>query len=317
MKYTNLSNLPEPYVNAVINDEYNPGDSDYTPSSLIRPPYMAELFRKHGEEIEIDVADRFFALMGKMAHKLLEENDTEKKSLSEIRIYTKVDKWVIGMQFDRLHLDKKTMSLQDWKMTTIYKFKKDYNNTYPDVPEWEIQLNIGAYILRQGGWIIDNQNNRQNFNPLTVDKLEIIGLLRDFKLRDAKLDKLYPQKPVISRQIQIWNDKKTIEYIRNRATEHDNAKVQPDKSLIPPCTEDEMWAKPTTYAILKKGGKRALTGCAKFESKESAIKSMEAKDLDPDKHEIKKRPGLRNRCESYCDVSKFCPAHQKWLKNNG
>jgi len=88
-KFINPSNLPQPYFDAVVNDDYDAGESDYTPSSLLRPPYMSALHRQHDHELEIDVADRFFALMGKTAHKVLEEQEKGKDAIAELIIQIK------------------------------------------------------------------------------------------------------------------------------------------------------------------------------------------------------------------------------------
>jgi hypothetical protein len=313
-KFINPSNLPQPYVNAVMNDEYDAGECDYTPSSLMKPPYMAALTRDHEDEIEIDVADRFFALQGKMAHKLLEQSEKKgSNAIVELRVYAEVSKWVVGMQFDRLHMDKDSMSLQDWKMTTVYKFKKDYRGNYPEVDDWEVQLNIGAFILRQGGWFKDASGEKKSFKAVKIDKLEIIGLLRDFRKADARRDKLYPQSPVVVRQIKMWSDDEVVAYIHKRATAHDIAKNQ-KLSLVEPCTMEEMWAKETTFAIMKIGNKRARK--AGFETFEKASAHIEENEWGFDKHTVEKRAGARNRCEGYCDVSKFCPAYKKWAKEN-
>jgi len=277
----------------------------------MKPPYMAALLRDHDEEIEIDVADRFFALQGKMAHKLLEQHDKGKNAIVELRVYTQVGKWIIGMQFDRLHLDKKSLALQDWKTTTVYKFKKDYAGNYPEVADWETQLNIGAFILRQGGWFKDASGERKSFKPVKIDKLEIIGLLRDFRKAEARKDRLYPQAPVVKRQIKIWSDDDVVSYIHKRATAHDEAKTQ-NLSLVSPCTMEEMWAKDTTFAIMKIGNKRARK--AGFKSELEATAHISDNEWGFEKHVIEKRPGARNRCDGYCDVAKFCPTYKKWLE---
>lgn len=313
-KFTNKLNLPQPYVDAVVNDDYDAGDADYTPSSLNKPAYMAALLRDFDDKIEVDVADRFFSLMGKMAHSVLEVTEKGKNAIAELRVYTQVGKWNIGMQFDRLHLDKGTFSLQDWKMTSVFKFKKDYNGNYPTVEEWEAQLNIGAFILRQGGYFYDAVGEKRLFKPVKIDKLEIIGLLRDFRKTDAKRDKLYPQHPVIPRQIKMWSDDDVVKYIHERATAHDNAKTT-NINMIPTCSMDEMWAKPTTFAVMKIGGKRAKK--AGFETEESATQHIEkTSTMSFDDHMVEKRPGVRNRCEGYCDVAPFCPSYKKWLESN-
>lgn len=315
-KFINPANLPEPYVKAVMADDYDAGESDYTPSSLGKPPYMAALEKEFGEIVEVDVASRFFALMGKMAHKLLEEHDDGKNSRTEIRVYNQIDKWVIGMQFDRLNLDRdpdnKKITLQDWKMTSVWKFKKDYKGNYSPAPEWEAQLNIGAYLLRQGGYYNDKDGVQKKFDPLPVTDLEVIGLLRDFHQTEAERDQFYPQQPVVSRKLRMWSDSEVLTYIYERANSHDKAKNL-NINLIPPCTDEETWAKPSSWAIMKKGLKRAKKLCT---VEEEATKLIDTKYKDEKGMYIEKRPGSRTRCEKYCDIAPFCPAFETWAKIN-
>jgi len=315
MKYTNVHKLPEPYCRAVQIDDYDPGESDYTPSSLIRPPYMSKLTAMHDNEITVDVADRFFMLCGTLAHQLLERQERGDNSRAEIRIYTQVDRWVIGMQFDRLFFEKGLKILQDWKMTTTYKFQKDYNGNYPPAEDWEAQLNIGAFILRNGGWFVKDEK-KQKFGPVKIDKLQIVGLLRDWHKSQAKRDQFYPQKPVVIRDIKFWSQNDVIRYVHERASAHDHAKST-NLGNVPPCTEEEMWSSPTTWAVMKTGRKIAIK--AKLESHQSALDYIEKNKLPTagkDAHYVEVRPGVRRRCEDYCDVADWCPAYQKFLEHN-
>lgn len=301
MKFTNKQNLPQPYYSAVANDDYDSGVCDYTPSSLIRPPYMARLLRDHNDEIEVDVADRFYSLMGQMAHKLLETADTT--ASTEVRIYKEFQKWVIGMKYDRLYIDKETAILQDWKMTTSYKFTKDFNGNYPEIDEWEIQLNIGAYILRNGGYTIERKKEVP-FSPQKINQIEIVGLIRDWQKKEADNNHLYPQHPVIVRGIRMWSDKEVESYLSSRCQEHDDAMKSPSIEYVKPCTPKEMWQRPDRFALMKFGNKRAVK---LFDSQSAISKHITENNLDPKKHFIEPRPGERIRCErGYCDVAKFC-----------
>ena len=74
-----------------------------------------------------------------------------------------------------------------------------------------------------------------------------------------------------------------------------------DDDHLPPCTDEEMWAKPTTWAVEPEAGGRA---------KRVADSPKEAQDwLDKrklKKHTVVERPGMRMRCEKYCPVQSVC-----------
>ena len=290
MKYTNKLNLPDPIVKAVKWDDYDPGTGDYTPSSLIRPPYMQKLLKMHENKIVVDVADLLHVMQGKLIHEILHRfADSE---VAEQRVYHQIGRWMISMKYDYLYLNKKTAILQDYKYTTTYKFVKDLSGNYPEVPEWEIQLNIGAYILRKKGYLIT--------------KLQIVGLLRDFYKSKAKQGNGYPQHDVIIRDMPVWDDKKVEDYVIEKAADHDFAKEAPLEDVLP-CTDEETWAVPDKWAVMKKGRKSAL----KLFDNELAAKGR-VRELGPPAF-VEHRPGVRKRCEGYCDVSQFCPDYQKFL----
>jgi hypothetical protein len=79
------------------------------------------------------------------------------------------------------------------------------------------------------------------------------------------------------------------------------------EGTLPECSPDEMWEKPSTWAIKKEGGVRA----------KSVHSTKEEAEVNLTKgYFIEHRPGERTRCKSYCQVSKFCSQHQTYLKEN-
>lgn len=314
MKYINSQNLPEPYVKAVENDDYSAGESDYTPTSLIRPPYMTKLRGDHWDGIEVDVADRFFAMFGKLAHAFLAAADPKPEHAGvERRIYAQYGNFIISMQMDRLAVSRHV--LQDWKVTTVYKFMVNYDGTMPAEPGWETQLNIGKWVLERKFWyynLLMDGKTRIEGSPYEVKKLEVIGLLRDHHLTNALRDKNYPQHPVIRRELPIWDKEKVEGYLDQRIEQHEFAKTNPIAD-IPPCTEEERWDKPFKFALMKKGNKRAVK---LFDTKSGPESYADGKGyLLNGPYSIQERPGERTRCDRYCDVNSWCPCYQEWLKS--
>jgi len=79
---------------------------------------------------------------------------------------------------------------------------------------------------------------------------------------------------------------------------------------LPFCTPDECWEKPTVYAVVKDGGKRAIPGglCATM---------LEAENKMGPKMHVEVRQGGRMRCAEYCVVSALCNQYQDWLSIHG
>lgn len=90
-RITNNLNLPMPLVEAVKNDRYSPGKSDYTTSQLAgTPARQFALKRKFWNLLSEDVADRIYSLSGQSKHAILEraaEYCEQYEYLAEKRFY--------------------------------------------------------------------------------------------------------------------------------------------------------------------------------------------------------------------------------------
>ena len=278
MKITNRLGLPQPLVDAVRNDGYTTNGADISVTTLLKPPRMVALEKQHEAELEEDASDRIWSLMGQVVHGILERAD--KTGVAERRLSIQVEGWTISGAMDR-YIDG---TLQDYKTVTSYKFKDG------GVPiEYEQQLNIYAEILRQHG------------HP--VNRAEIVGILRDWSKLEARRDPSYPQSQVVVRQVPLWSTEKAQKFIRERVILHQQARIS-----LPLCTEEEQWARPTKYAVMKNGGVRALKlhdtiGEAEFHARQDS------------NYRVEKRPGEKLRCQSYCPVSRFCTQFQEEMKN--
>ena len=102
--------------------------------------------------------------------------------------------------------------------------------------------------------------------------------------------------------ITLWPYQQREDFISERISKHSECEfhMETDEEL-PPCTPEEMWEKPTTWALKKKGGVRAIKVYETQEEAEAA--------LDPKVQEIEVRLGSRTRCESFCPVNTYC---QQW-----
>jgi hypothetical protein len=95
-----------------------------------------------------------------------------------------------------------------------------------------------------------------------------------------------------------------LAFIRSRINEHSACEFAMEtEGDLPPCTPDEMWEKPTMWAVKKTGGVRAKSV---HESEEDANAALEKAGKG---YEIEVRPGSRTRCESFCPVNHRC---QQW-----
>lgn len=284
---TNRLGLPQGIVNAVKNDPYNSGDSDISVTRLITPPYQRKLMETV-DQTE-DVSDRIWSLIGQSTHAILERAYPAPAEhmetwpmptllahygyVTERRLFGNCNGWRVSGAFDVLE----DGTMFDYKITSVWSVIGETKI------EWEQQLNLLRLLAIQNG--------------IQVDRLRIIAILRDWSKMKAKLEPEYPQSQVCPVDIPVWSQERAEAYMLDRVKAHQDA-------APPPCTDVERWAKPTVYAVMKEGNKRA------FKLHESANSAAaHVAELGP-KYSVVTRPGEYTRCANYCAVAHNCPQFQ-------
>ena len=281
MKISNIYNLPQPFVDLVSGDTYSKGESDITTTGLAQPPKIAELTRRHASEITMDASEKVWTMMGTANHYVLEQIALRnpERYVTEQRFYLDIDGIKLGGQIDLF--DRETETLWDYKVSSVYKAMSD------DKLEWTKQANVNKLLCEHNG-----------FHP---KKLAILLVMKDWKRKEAEFKADYPKCAIQEIPLPIWREEETLAYIKSRINLHNAAKLIEVEDAIPVCTEEERWAKPTTWAVLKeKGAKRAVNGGV-YELESEAI--AHAKRISG---AIEKRDGSNPRCENYCQVRQWC-----------
>jgi hypothetical protein len=281
MLITNKFNLPQPFVDLVSGDTYSKGESDITTTGLAQPPKIAELTRRHSSEITIDASEKVWTMMGTANHYVLEQIALRnpERYVTEQRFYLDVDGVKLGGQIDLF--DRETETLWDYKVSSVYKAMSD------DKLEWTKQANVNKLLCEHNG--------------IHPKKLAVLLVCKDWKRKEAEFKADYPKCAILEIPLPIWREEETLAYIKSRINLHNSAKLIEEEDAIPVCTEEERWARPTTWAVLKeKGAKRAVNG-GLYELESEAI--AHAKRISG---AIEKRDGSNPRCENYCQVKKWC-----------
>jgi hypothetical protein len=297
VKLTNVLGLPDPVVKAVANDEYSRGEADISITGLIQPARIAALVHKHWDELEEDVADRIWSLVGQVGHGILERSG--ENALTEERLFMQAGGWTISGQLD--HFSLTSGALTDYKFVTVWK-------VIDGVPaEWVIQTNCYAYLLRRNGY--------------AVEKIQILAVLRDWSVREARRRKEYPQQQAVLLDVPIWSDEACLQYIEERVKIHQAARA----GDLPLCTSEERWEKPPKFALMKRGRQTAL----KLENSEADLLQyaldkglaftethgdLTAINLKRD-HYIERRDAEQTRCLDYCPVAQHCTWWQEHPDN--
>lgn len=290
VKFTNKYNLPKTVYDVLAADGYKAGKDNYSATSLLKSPRQLQLYRRNFDKIEEDVSDRVWSLLGQAAHNVLEKHGDD-TSLTEERLYVDINGKVVSGQVDHYHCGVIT----DYKVTSVWTIMKQTK-----IEDWTKQLNTYAYIFENNGY--------------TVNRLQIIAILRDWseteKLRYAN----YPESPIIVVPITVWSYEEQTKYIYTRVHLHTKAESIEDNEL-PPCTPEDTWQSPTIYAVMKEGRKSAVK---LFDSKEEALEfSGTVSDEAGNSIYIQERKGTCRNCERYCPVAKFCNQWQEFKKEQG
>jgi len=284
MKITNKHSIPEDIYKAVVNDSYVREKKIFSVTELIGSPRSVQLERRHEDEIEVDVVDRVRIFSGNCFHTAMEKSNNRHYGLDariEKRLYADVNGQAISGTAD-LHKDR---VLADYKETSVWKY---VNSGFTD---WIRQLNCYAYIF--------------NVNGITTEKIVIRVKFYDWKPNDKiRYGASYPNAPIMELEMPLWSIEDTKQYLEERVHIHTvNAGL--DDEHLDMCTTEEMWEKPTIYAVYKNDNKKATK---LFEDEDEAtgyVKDFNEKQSKA-LYSVVIRPGIRVKCESYCNVSSFC-----------
>lgn len=275
MKLTNKHDLPGPIYSKVLSG-MRPNPPRYGLTTLLRPAHMVALEIKHWDELEADAMDHVWRLFGSAIHQMIDV-DNDKTILREHLLETEVDGVTVRTAIDRLWQDGPRNVLTEFKTTSVWSviFGK---------PEWEQQLNLQGALL--------------NLNGRRADKMEVVALLRDWSARDAKYDSQKPQTPVVKVDVPVWLPEIAEKFLHDRVAAHKTARAE---GTWTECSDEERWAKPDTYAVMKAGRKSALRVLPSV-----AEADTWGQNNAGGKFTVEHRPGENTRCERYCPVSAFC-----------
>jgi hypothetical protein len=284
MRLTNKYNLPQTFVNVLKRPTYSKGRANLSVTQLINSPKIVALTQKFQDELEEDVADMVWSLFGSAVHNVL-EHGKDKNHVIEERIHAELDGCRVSGAVDLQIINEDgSISIRDYKTTSAWAVMNDKI-------DWEYQLNIYA-------WLVESQKQRP------IKDLGIVAIIRDWSRRDAGTREGYPEAPIKELPIKLWPMEQREEFVLSRIAQHSACEfaMEADEPL-PKCTPEEMWEKPTIYAVRKKGNVRAKS---LHESEAEANAAAEKLGKD---YEVEVRPGERTRCANFCPVNAYC---QQW-----
>jgi hypothetical protein len=285
--FTNMRGLPAAYAAAVTFDDHESQGSDWSVTTLVQPPQLVWLRRKHALDLMEDVGDRVWLLLGTAVHSILERAgkrlaEQGADTLVEHRVETEVLGKRVACVVDVYGDEPAT--IDDYKVSSSWSVK--YGKPRP---EWELQLNLEAAILREQGY--------------AVDRLRVIGIFRDWSERLGNSNPDLPQANIEVVEVPVWSRGRAWRVLEERVRMHE-AQAEGANVL---CSDEDRWAKPKIYAVYRlKSGKRPKKARALFPKLEDAQNEARQIHAEGDKAQIEVRLPSFPRCEKYCPVSEFC-----------
>ena len=287
MKITNKQNLPPPVVALLTRNFYTKGASQYSVTELMSPPKIRRLREQYDDMIEIDVTSMLASQFGTFMHGKLESKEIE-GYINEERIYVEIDGITISGQIDLQKDDPDGVEIVD------YKFVKAWS-VMMNKADWETQLNVYK-------WLVEKAKRKP------VKRLQICAFIKDYSQHETKEN--YPEAEAVMIDVPLWDAVKAETFVRERLDMHRTAKMAHDfGEELQPCTDEERWAKETTYATKREGRKTAIRV---FKTLEEATELAEK-----EKGYVETRKGEYTRCAgNYCGVAQWCKQYQGELNES-
>jgi hypothetical protein len=254
---------------------------DYSVTTLLKPPRIVMLEKRYGDKAERNVKSVVGAFLGTGIHAVFEKclrlmQVLDPKYELERSVYDKINGRLIAGRFDILYDGREL-----WDIKTCQTWKKIFD---PGMDEWHQQLNIYSYLLHRRG--------------IDVDSLNVLAVYKDWRKMMAVRDRTYPQEQVVEYQLTKWPLDVQESFLHDRIELMKTCEDLPDDEL-PLCTREDMWAKPTKYAVMK--NKKAKRATRVLDSEAAAQEWIAAKGGI-----LEVRRGERTRCDTYCGVREFC-----------
>ncbi len=284
MKYTNKHNFPD-YVQQWLKfDEYDYNPDTISATTLLQPPRAYALQLQNYDELEVDFSDIIPSRYGTAIHDSVEKVKLD-NCIQERRLRTLIDEIVVTGKFDIMkEIRKGVFKLVDVKSTSVWTFiygSKD--------EEYIKQLSIYRYLGHMNGY-----NVQQN--------AEIFMIFTDWSGARAREDEKYPQTRIEIVDLKLWDINKTRNYIKERVNLLTNTASMEQKDM-PKCTNEELWAKETKWAVLQRGKKTAIRLCNSQIEADKLVKERLGMYVE-------ERKGMAKRCK-YCSARKFCTQHEE------
>lgn len=201
----------------------------------------------------------------------------------EIRSQREIDGYTITGQFDFCIEGR----VEDFKSTSTYSYTHGTgNDKYPQQ----------GSIYR---WL--------NPDIITQDRMAIQYIFIDWKIANVVQDPMYPKSRTLEVTYPLMTLTETENFIRDKLRAYTKYK-DADESLMPPCTGDDLWIKPSTWKYYKNPAK-TLKSTKNFTNPDEANLRLAKDGYVGIVKEVK---GKVIRCK-YCPALNICKQKDEYI----
>ncbi len=285
MFFTNNRSYPRYIADILIQlyNDYSKGDADYSVTELIGSPLERVLRKRHEAELEIDVDSLYFMFIGSIGHAIAEKAKMDYIIATEHRMYVKHDGVMVSGQLDTIYEYSNRVRIDDVKLCSKSDLHKPVRRSYVR------QANLYRFFWN----ITKNQ---------LADELGILAFFRNATMFEQKCARL---------PINVFTLDQCSEFLSKQIALHKLVDWDAT-SKVPECTPADRWATEETWCVKKNKNKttKALPRTI-VKSKAEALNILDSKVGDYPDAIVEHRPATNAKCESACDVAKFC-----WYKQD-
>ena len=300
MKILNEYKLDAPLIRAL---EGKPHEKigDISVTRLLAPLRQTLLMERYRDSLEMEASDCIWMFLGTIGHTIMEQFATQEEGLHEELLAVLVTsdgikpleieeaKALIKIPHDGIVVSGKYDRYADGELTD-YKLTKVWSHIFGSrIDEWRAQLSIYATML--------------SAHDKPVTGAHILEFLVDWNKQQGARKPDYPDHPIYKIPIDLWPLEKTAAWMIERTSLYAQYRNAP-LNEFPLCSEEERWARKTTYAVFK--NKTLKRAHRVFDSVEEANTCMDQLLKARLKAVVRERTGKSVRCQDYCLCAPWC-----------
>lgn len=303
MTYDNQTNIPLPFAVFLATDDYIHHPNTISTTSLIKPIKQLILAKRvPTEDAIIDIASLVSARMGTAIHTALDKAwDNPTQALQALGYSERFIERI------KINPDPKTLSKSDIPIYKEQRAFKDYMG-YTISGQYDFVIEDTVMDLKSTSvYSYLNQSNTQKYklqgsiyrwlNPdiIKKDYMVIQFVFTDWSKVNSLRNAEYPKSKHPIQKIPLLSLQETEQYIKDKLKQINQYKDS-DESEIPPCSDEDLWRKPTVYKYFKNPNSTRAT--KNFDSMAEALQRYHADGA----------VGTIQTVKGYISACKYCPA---------